>query len=337
MKIWSFMNVWNEADWLLWHLCHVYPYVDHVLLTEGNNGPPGLWNPRSEDGTLEMVKLLDKELRRFTYVGDGVVNDNNCVGQAETFNKMNRVALDIGMEPGEDWIFLGDVDEFHPQSFMEEMRDIIFHHPHIDAIHTWGPMYFFDFNTYIWQERERLWKVRPDDCGYWRETVKYCDTIMGHVDESPHANVLRLKDKITNHHYAFLKPAGREYIRRKQEVLAGFRDEKALIWYQEVFMKWSQEDKGDQAYKNNIALTGNSGILFNGNDKILLGEFDQPFWVEKHPFTMIFKEGKDIRDIEESKLRINDKGAIDYGIKYNGKWGYWGLGQLVDYLKECDQ
>jgi len=312
MKIFAFANVYNECDWLLHHIAHIYPWVDHILIHEGNNSPPVEEIPaRSEDGTIELCHYLDKRLKKVRFLGSGNVHKSNKKGQAETFQHFLDTAWTMGAKE-EDWIFLADPDEIMTDWFFEGLKNLLGElGDKFSALETYGPMFWFNMKLFIWQHRERMWRFRKD--AYFGETIEY-------RLRSTHRPVNHKRELVmqiggvgtpSNYHYAFVKPPSRELTRRKWEVACGYREPIILDWYREVFMKWNYADMGETAYLTNKKLTGNKGILFKGNDQLMTWHVKHPKIIEKHPMKKI----DDIREIRETRVIIKDERIFHHILK----------------------
>lgn len=329
MKIWAMMNVYNECDWMLHHVAHIYPYVDHILITEGSNSTATKEIPaRSDDGTIKLSSYLDKRLKKVRFLGPGKVNENNKVGQAMTFNVMLETAWEMGAKES-DWIFLADPDEIMVGWFLKKLKNMLEKFGDtISAIETYGPMFWFNMKLFIWQHRERMWRLR-DDC-HFRPTVQYC------LKNGPCVNTLGEttvliggEDQATNFHYAFVKPPFRELTRRKWEVACGYRKPVVLNWYRDVFMKWNYEDMGKVAYSTNERLTGGKGILFGGDEQLMIWEGKHPKVAEDHPMKKI----DDIRQIRESRVIIDNERIFHHILRLDDYLFTTELTALLEELK----
>lgn len=277
MRIVGVMPVYEEADWIEYAVEGIIDFVDELIITEGYTGAPWhFWANRSSDGTLEILEKLKKRYDKIKVL-KSPWHLTKERGKAWSYNRMVRASM--YNEP-DNWIFVVDADEFYTNEQLGKIRATL-EETDKDLISVHARMFVYNFRCFIPVLHARLIRItkgmifKPSQNPHYKNGNSY--------SKRPEETDTVLEND-PMFHYSFVKPPIRMNKRLEMEVQGGRRSPAVLRWFEDVFMKWSEQD-ADDIYKKNKTITGNSGILFAGpSERIQIYNGRHPEVLNEHPF-----------------------------------------------------
>jgi len=301
VKIVGVLPVYEEANWVEWAVKGIIDFVDFLVIAEGYQGPPYHFRGnRSKDGTLEILNKLQSCYPDKIKIIDCAWGWHVNHGKARTHNKALRAIDQYGLLEKDNWYFLVDSDEFYTTEQLSEIREAI-KGTDKDLLIVHDRMFVYNFNYFIPATHGRL--IRITNGMYFKPAQFPCYS-SGDVYASRSEKVgYILKDK-PMFHYSFVRPNKRMLKRIQMEFLSRAYKPEAFEWFNEVYMKWTEEN-AEEIYKINERITGNSGFLSAGYcSRLNKYTGDHPGILDDHPCRKINDIAK-LRDACRAKVTFS--------------------------------
>ena len=291
---------YNSETFIKYTLDSIYDLADKIVIVEGAYGLQRAFGLRSSDRTIEIIKDYPDPKKKILLI----------FKNAKEHEHRNEVLKFC--EPG-DWFFTVHTDEIYKKMDLANLREILSSDRDTDVFKV--PWFEFYYNFHLGidgtDSSQRIYRIR-EGCKFFRKDqlatkdgTKYGDMNINSLD----------RNKVLMFHYAYI------YNVKKKIHYYG---EKAMIWYNEIFRKFTPEN-ADYIYKKNMGLNGGYGIHLNG-DPVILSEFhgEHPEAMKTHPLATrdlieLFKNGYEEPDYNEGNILNKLATALKYRYyKYLG-------------------
>jgi len=287
MKVFGFLPVYEDADWLDYTIRNLLEFVDYLIISEGYHGPPWHFNGnRSKDGTIEIINRYGNHPKIYVFKSSWSISMN--LGKALCLKKALRIAKKKGINAG-DWYFLCDVDEFYTKEQKKELKKIL-KATQKDYLRVHNRMFIYNFVYYIDGIHGRFYRYKEGmKFGFYGQHPCYKDGI----------EYVNCKEKIGSvleddpmFHYSFVRKTSREWKRRIMEVKGRRRTKGIYAWINKSYLKWDEKN-AEKIYEQNKVLFGKYGWFSNDGRIIKKYTGLHPEILMNHPYRHI----QDIRKL----------------------------------------